>query len=52
MAKWIDPGEPRTLSTEERAELLVDLLLLSDALPPRRRTELTFPRLRDLRAGG
>ncbi len=39
-------------SPEERGEALVDLLSLSDALPPRPREPLRFPRLSTRGAGG
>ncbi len=47
---WMKPPaeEPRDTTVEERGILLVDVLQLSDALPPRRREDLQSPGFREL----
>ncbi len=40
--------ETRELTVEERGALLMDLLLLTDALPPRRHEDLQAPSFRVL----
>jgi hypothetical protein len=47
---WLHPvdEELRMTTVEERGRLLVDLLLLTDALPPRPRDDLAIPGFRVL----
>lgn len=51
MRKWFEPIEhvPVETSVAERGAILVDLLHLTDALPPVRRHKLTAPTFRELR---
>lgn len=48
--KWLTPAEPavRHTTDAERAELLVDLLELADALPAPPRRPLDAPSFKDL----
>jgi hypothetical protein len=48
--RWLTPSdpEPRRSTEAERAELLVDLLGLVDALPARPRRPLEAPTFREL----
>lgn len=48
--KWMTPpvAEVRDTTVRDRAEALVDLLLLTDALPPMAHRSLETPAFRDL----
>lgn len=47
---WMSAPSPETreLTTKERGDVLIDLLLLTDALPPRRHEPLLAPPFREL----